>query len=102
MRWSQFGTSCARQRQLFKSNLNKKENRMKDSLRHFRTRLSTILACLAVSIAGAVISPVSTFADTLYGITFNTQFISIDPATGAGTLIGPTTTQMGPFGLGSR
>jgi hypothetical protein len=41
-------------------------------------------------------------ADYLYAITFNEEFLSIDPSTGAGTLIGPLDSEMAAFGLSDR
>ena len=38
-------------------------------------------------------------ADTLYGITLSNQLITIDPTTGAGTLIGSLDSPMAPYGL---
>jgi hypothetical protein len=43
----------------------------------------------------------ATYADTLYGITWGDQLISINTGTGAGTLIGDLSSSMSAFGLGN-
>jgi hypothetical protein len=50
----------------------------------------------------AMAVPVVAPAETLYGITFGQQLITIDTATGAGTPVGPLDTPMNGFGLAVR
>ena len=47
------------------------------------------------------VAPLAAKADTLYGITFSNQLITINQSTGAGTLVGPLDSSMSAFDLTS-
>jgi hypothetical protein len=61
-----------------------------------RALRSAIVAALALFVpAGAQAAPI------LYGVTFDNELITIDTATGAGTLVGPLSSAMAAYGLGT-
>lgn len=62
--------------------------------------MKTTYARLAAITLLCALSPVTTLAGTVDGVTFfDNQLISIDTTTGIGTLIGPLSTTVSPFGL---
>jgi len=63
--------------------------------------LDTVLVLPLCALACLFSTPVAV-ADELYAITFNDELLSINPTTGAGTLIGSLDTNMWGFGLADR
>jgi hypothetical protein len=66
------------------------------SIKFRALKLRIILTTLCLL---ALARPSLTLAETLYGITFDQQLITIDTTTGAGTLVGPLDSTMNGFGL---
>jgi hypothetical protein len=62
-------------------------------MKSLRCILGVLLVVLGAALPGAA------RADVLYGITFSNQLITIDPTTGAGTLVGNLDTNMQAFGI---
>ena len=68
-----------------------RESRMNNTRKLITIAIATLLATWW---------PAASRADQILGVTLlDNQLISIDPATGNGTLIGPLSTSVGPFGL---
>ncbi|MBI1922957.1 PEP-CTERM sorting domain-containing protein [Candidatus Poribacteria bacterium] len=58
---------------------------------------------IAFALLFGLIPVIAQASEILYGITFfNQELITIDPTTGAGTLVGPLDPLMKPFGLAAR
>ena len=72
------------------------ENRRERITHELRRRLIN----LAIAALLATCWPAASRADQIFGVTLlDNQLISIDPTTGNGTLIGPLSSHMNPFGL---
>ncbi len=59
-------------------------------------------ASMAFVLLLGLIPAIAQASEILYGITFNHELITIDPTTGAGTLVGPLNPLLQPFGLAVR
>jgi hypothetical protein len=57
---------------------------------------------LLASFAALFVVATGVRAEPLLAVTFGNQLISIESTTGVGTLIGPLSSSMAPFGLGFR
>src|SRR5215510_5253663 len=68
-----------------------------------RTRMTSRSRWVFFALVGlaAMFGPVANNAraNTLYGITFSNKLITINPTTGAGTLVGNFDSSMAPYGL---
>jgi len=60
---------------------------------------ASLVPVLAMAVSLSVASPASARADILYGVTFGDQLFTVNPVTGAGTLVGNLSSTMSAFGL---
>jgi hypothetical protein len=69
---------------------------------HQKSRRNKMKRSFFLAVVVSLIATGIAQADFLYATTFNEELISIDPSTGAGTLIGSLDSEMDAFGLSDR